>query len=53
MKIKDVKRKGKRKKKTIAVSIRISPKTSEWIDLNNISPQAVFDKAIEELMTEK
>lgn len=39
--------------KSVQISIRTSKAKSEFMKKNNLSPNAVFDKAIEELMKEK
>jgi hypothetical protein len=36
--------------KSIPISIRTYPSYSKWMKENNVSPNAVFDKALKELM---
>ena len=50
MKIEDVQRKPR---KEVPISLRTDKATSEWLRKKGISPQSVFDKAIEELMQEQ
>jgi len=50
MKIQEVQRKPR---KVVRMSIKTFKETSVWMKKNNISPQAVFDKAIEELKNQK
>jgi len=45
---KDIQR---RERKSISVSIRITKRNSKFMKDNNISPNALFDKVIEELMS--
>ena len=49
MEIKNVKRKKKKPKK-VMISLLISPEVSKWMRKENVSPTAVFDEAIKELM---
>ena len=49
MKIEEVK-KNRREKKTISISIRTYPSYSKWMRRNDVSPNAIFDKALKELM---
>lgn len=53
MEIQDVKKIKDRNKKTIGISIKISKDVSEWMKENNLSPTAIFNKAIENLRKEK
>jgi len=50
MEIKDVK-KDVKERKSIPISVRTFPRYSKWMKDNNISPNAVFNTAIEELMS--
>lgn len=36
--------------KSVVISIRTYPNYAEWMKENNVSPNAVFDKALKELM---
>jgi len=45
--IKDLQRKERKK---ISLALRIKKSQSVWMKENNISPQALFDKTLEELM---
>ena len=47
MELKDLQRK---ERKTIPLALRIKKSQSKWMKEKNISPQALFDKALEELM---
>jgi len=47
MEIKDLQRK---ERKNISLALRIKKGQSVWMKENNVSPQALFDKALEELM---
>ncbi len=47
MEIKDVQSKERKK---IPIALRIKKSQSTWMKDNNVSPQALFDKALEELM---
>ena len=47
MEIKDIQRKEKKK---ISLALRIKESQSKWMKDNNVSPQALFDKALEKLM---
>ena len=49
MEIKDIQRKERKK---IPLALRIKESQSVWMKKNNISPQALFDKALEDLMKE-
>jgi len=49
MKIKDVKKNSK-ERKSIPISIRTYPRYSKWMKENDVSPNAVFNKAVEELI---
>lgn len=50
MEIKDIQRKERKK---ITLALRIKKTESDWMKENNVSPQALFDKALEELMKGK
>jgi len=39
-----------KERKTVTISIRTYPSYAEWIKDNNVSPNKVFDKAMEELI---
>jgi hypothetical protein len=47
MKLEDVQRNPE--KKIVRVNIRATLENSEWIKENNISPQLLFDKALESI----
>ena len=47
MEIKDLQRK---ERKNIPLALRIKKSQSVWMKENNVSPQALFDKTLEELM---
>ncbi len=47
MKIEDVKRK---ERKTVSISIRTYPSYSKFMRDKEISPNAIFDRALKELM---
>lgn len=51
MEINDVK-KNIKERKSIPISVRTFPSYSKWMKENEVSPNAVFNKAIEELMKE-
>lgn len=50
MEIKDVQSKERKK---ISITLRIKKSESMWMKEKNVSPQALFDKALEELMKKK
>ena len=50
MKTKEVQR---RERKNIQISLRISKEVSRYLNENKISPQKVFDLAVDELKAEK
>ena len=50
MKKEDIQRKERKK---IPLALRIKKSRSVWMKKNNVSPQALFDKALEELMEEE
>ncbi len=52
MKIKDVTRETKEELKTKRLNLKITKSVSKWMTENNISPQMIFDKSIEELQKE-
>ncbi len=52
MKIKDVK-KNSRERKSVPISVITFPSYSKWMKENEVSPTAIFNLAIEELMREK
>ena len=52
MKIKDI-QKDSKERKTIPIAIRTYPKYSKFMKENNISPNALFNEAIKELIKEK
>lgn len=52
MKIEDVKTNAK-PRKTINISVRTFPKYSKFMKEHTISPTALFNKAVEELMEKK
>lgn len=39
-------------RKSIRINLRTTKTISKWMGKNNISPQLIFDKSIEELMKE-
>lgn len=47
MEIKELQRK---ERKSIPLALRIKKRWSVWMKEKNVSPQALFDKALEELM---
>lgn len=51
MDIKDVKR--KEQPKSVRLNLKTDKKASKWMKDNDVSPQMVFDKAIDELMKRK
>ena len=50
MEIKDIQRK---ERKTRPLALRIKKSQAKWMKKNNVSPQALFDKTLENLMKEK
>lgn len=40
----------KKENKSITISIRTYPKYSKWMKENNVSPNAVFNEAMKELV---
>lgn len=40
----------KKERKSITISIRTYPAYSKWMKENKVSPNAVFNKAVEELI---
>ena len=48
MDIKDVKRKERIKK--VRINLRTDKEAAEWMQNNDVSPQLIFDNAINELM---
>ncbi len=40
-------------RKTVPISIRTYPKYSKWMKDNNVSPSAVFNEAMKELVSKK
>ena len=48
MNIKSVQRKKERK--SVALSIRTTKSVSQWMTTHNVSPTALFNEAVEELM---
>ena len=50
MDIKDVQKSVKDEKRSKSINIRTFPSYSKWMSKNNVSPSAVFNQAIEELM---
>ena len=53
MKIEDVTREKRIKLKNVRINLNTTKEISKWLTEKNISPQAVFDLAIEELKKEK
>ncbi len=47
MEIQDVKRS---ERKEVRINLKISKQVSKWMKENEVSPQKIFDKSIEELM---
>ncbi len=43
----------KKERKSVQISIRTYPKYADWIKDNQVSPTAVFNEAMEELVKEK
>jgi len=50
MKIEDIQR---IERKSIPIGVRTFPSYSEWMKKNNVSPTALFNKAVKELMKEE
>ena len=50
MELKDVLKPVKNEKRTKDVHIRTFPSVCKWMAKNKVSPSAIFNKAIEELM---
>ena len=50
MKKQDVQRKERKK---VSISIRTYPKYSRWMKENNVSPNAVFNQAMKELVSKE
>ncbi len=50
MEIKDIQRK---ERKRIPLALRIKKSQAVWMKKNNVSPQALFDRALEELMKKR
>ena len=44
-----IKRKKKEDKKSVLISIRITPKMSRWLKEKNYSPSGIFYEAVREL----
>ena len=40
----------KKERKSVSISIRTYPKYSKWMRDNNVSPNAVFDESMKELV---
>lgn len=51
MDIKSVQR--KKELRSVALSIRTTKSASQWMTTHNVSPTALFNKAVEELMLKK
>lgn len=51
MDIKDVKKKEQPKK--VRLNLKTTKEISEWMEKENISPQLIFDNAVEELRQKK
>ncbi len=49
----EIKNIQKIERKSIPIGIRTFPSYSEWMKKKNISPTALFNEAIKELMSEK
>ncbi len=49
MKIKDVTREKKDELKSVRINLKTTKSVSKWMTDNQVSPQMVFDKAIEHL----
>ncbi len=49
MKIEDVKNFPRREMRTCRANLRLYPSQMKFIDTNNLSVQAIFDKALDEL----
>jgi hypothetical protein len=50
MDIDKVKRKVNKEKRSIMVSLRVTPSVSKWMTEHDISPSKVFDEAVDILM---
>ncbi len=53
MELKDVVRKTKDEPKTERINLKTTKSVSKWLSEQNVSPQRVFDLAIEELIKKK
>ena len=53
MNIKDVVRETKEESKRMRINLRTTKSVTEWLTEKNVSPQKVFDLAVEELMNKK
>ncbi len=51
MKIQDVKK--KEQPKTVRLNLKTTEEISKWMKKENVSPQLIFDKAVEELKQKK
>lgn len=50
---KTIKELQRKERKSIKLGLRIKPSESAWLKKNNVSPQQLFDSALEDLMKEK
>lgn len=53
MELKDVIRKTTNEPKTVRINLKTTKSVSEWLTKENISPQKIFDLAVEELIKKK
>jgi len=53
MEIKNVIRETRNESKRIRINLRTTKSVAEWLTEKNVSPQKVFDLAIEELINKK
>lgn len=49
----EIKNVQKRERKSVVMSIRITKKVSAWMKEKNVSPTAVFNEAIKDLIKKK
>lgn len=52
MKKKDVTREKKDELKTVRINLKITKSNADWLTKENVSPQKVFDLAMQELINE-
>lgn len=49
MEIEEIKKKDKKERRTVIITIRTFPSYSKWLKDKKISPSKLFNKALEEL----